>query len=218
MHPLISHHTGSPFDLLKSVWGPNAAEFQRRFDPVSTNGRGPSWLRNLYFLYLLELRALAKISPYLIANEKYFTGNKTEDDLVQKEMKGLLETVGKFDGGHFDESSMFANKMEGISLKEEFKQKFRNISRIMDCVGCDKCKLWGKIQVIGIGTALRILFPPEESRFDASSSSGSGGPQRTGWSDFSLQRSEVVALINAFGRTASSIEYVHMFRDLLEFS
>lgn len=221
---------GSPFDSVNGVWGPSAAEFQRRFDPVSTDGKGPRWLRNLYFLYLLELRALAKISPYLIANEKYFTGNKTEDDLVRKEMKGLLETIHEFDGGHFDESSMFANKMEGISLKEEFKKKFRNISRIMDCVGCDKCRLWGKIQVTGLGTALRILFPPEDSRFDVAPSPTNptnepqttinGAPQTptNGPSNFSLQRSEVVALINAFGRISSSIEYVHMFRDLLYFS
>merc|ERR1719187_326460 len=100
-------------------------------------------------------------------------------------MKGLLETVGKFDGGHFDESSMFANKMEGISLKEEFKQKFRNISRIMDCVGCDKCKLWGKIQITGLGMALK-----------------------------KLTRSEIVALFNAFGQISNSIEYVQMFKDL----
>jgi len=227
---------GSAFDSVSGVWGPNAAEFQRRFDPVSTDGRGPKWLRNLYFLYLLELRALAKVSPYLIANEKYFTGNKTEDELVQKEMRNLLETVDEFDGGHFDESYMFANKMEGLTLKEEFKEKFRNISRIMDCVGCDKCKLWGKIQVTGLGTALRILFPPADAAVqtlgDASRSGGSrsgearsgearsgearsGGSRIHGRSNFSLQRSEVVALINAFGRTSSSIEYVHMFRDLL---
>lgn len=32
-------------------------------------------------------------------------------------------------------------------LQSQFKQHFRNISRIMDCVGCEKCRLWGKIQV-----------------------------------------------------------------------
>ena len=31
--------------------------------------------------------------------------------------------------------------------QEDFKLHFRNISRIMDCVGCDKCRLWGKLQV-----------------------------------------------------------------------
>lgn len=31
-------------------------------------------------------------------------------------------------------------------------------SAIMDCVGCEKCRLWGKLQVLGLGTALKILF------------------------------------------------------------
>ena len=32
------------------------------------------------------------------------------------------------------------------------------MSRIMDCVSCEKCRLWGKIQITGLGTALKILF------------------------------------------------------------
>lgn len=48
--------------------------------------------------------------------------------------------------------------MNGQQLKEEFKQHFRNVSRIMDCVGCDKCRLWGGLQVSGLGTALKFLF------------------------------------------------------------
>jgi hypothetical protein len=31
-------------------------------------------------------------------------------------------------------------------------------SALMDCVGCEKCRLWGKLQVLGLGTALEILF------------------------------------------------------------
>jgi hypothetical protein len=27
-----------------------------------------------------------------------------------------------------------------------------------DCVSCEKCKLWGKLQVLGIGTALKVLL------------------------------------------------------------
>lgn len=42
---------------------------------------------------------------------------------------------------------MFAGGSQAGKLKEEFRQHFRNISVIMDCVGCDKCKLWGKLQV-----------------------------------------------------------------------
>lgn len=54
-------------------WGPNLEEFVKRFSPETTNGEGPNWLRNLYFVYLLELRALAKAAPYL-EKEEYYTG------------------------------------------------------------------------------------------------------------------------------------------------
>ena len=56
-------------------------------------------------------------------------------------------------------------------LKEEFKQHFRNVSRIMDCVGCDKCRLWGKIQTTGLGTALKVLFELDEKNLEYESGS-----------------------------------------------
>jgi hypothetical protein len=54
-------------------WGPNLELFHQRFDPEKTAGQGPYWLKNLYFVYLLELRALAKAAPFLAA-QSYFTG------------------------------------------------------------------------------------------------------------------------------------------------
>jgi ERO1-like protein alpha len=73
-------------------WGPNLQEFQFRFDPESTNGEGPQWLRNLYFLYLLELRALAKAAPYL-EHEEYYTGNEVEDKEVKHGIQDFLKVV-----------------------------------------------------------------------------------------------------------------------------
>ncbi len=62
-------------------------------------------------------------------------------------MKELLSLVRSFPD-HFDERSMFNGGGEdNRKLKAEFRDHFRNVSRIMDCVGCDKCKLWGKLQV-----------------------------------------------------------------------
>jgi hypothetical protein len=62
----------------------------------------------------------------------------------------------------------FLNEPEGAVLfsqllKEEFKTRFRNVSRIMDCVGCDKCRLWGKIQTTGLGVAMKVLFELDEN-------------------------------------------------------
>lgn len=129
----------------KGTWGPNVEEFKRRFSSETTNGEGPNWLRNLYFLYLLELRALAKASPYL-EREEYYTGNEEEDWDTKLAIKDLLGIVKGFPE-HFDEKKMFNGGEQAKKLKGEFKQHFRNISAIMDCVGCDKCRLWGKLQV-----------------------------------------------------------------------
>lgn len=36
----------------------------------------------------------------------------------------------------------------------------------MDCVACDKCRLWGKVQTTGLGTALKILFELDEKALE----------------------------------------------------
>lgn len=86
---------------------------------------------------------------------------------------------------------MFAGGFESLQLKAVFREKFRNISKIMDCVGCDKCRLWGKLQVQGLGTALKILF---SGKFEVKVQQTDPDPH------FRLRRSEIVSLFNAFGR------------------
>ncbi|GAA49707.1 inactive rhomboid protein 2 [Clonorchis sinensis] len=52
-------------------------------------------------------------------------------------------------GNLFDERQLFAGQTEEAkTLKHQMREHFYNISRIMDCVGCDKCRLWGKLQRI----------------------------------------------------------------------
>uniref|UniRef100_T1JKR4 Uncharacterized protein n=1 Tax=Strigamia maritima TaxID=126957 RepID=T1JKR4_STRMM len=189
-------------------WGPNINEFTRRFSPETTKGEGPNWLKNLYFVYLLELRALAKATPYL-KKELYFTGYEEKDQQVRQAMNDILVTANGFPN-HFNESTMFAGKRrEAKKLKEEFKLHFRNISRIMDCVGCDKCKLWGKLQVQGLGTAFKILFSGDNRGFSLN---------QMRKDKFQLQRTEIVALINGLGRLSSSIQILEKFRNTLALS
>jgi hypothetical protein len=64
----------------------------------------------------------------------------------------------------------------------------------MDCVTCEKCRLWGKLQISGIGTALKILF------------SYGSDPK-----EFRLARSELVALINGLNRLSTSITSLNLF-------
>uniref|UniRef100_A0A667XPP3 Endoplasmic reticulum oxidoreductase 1 beta n=1 Tax=Myripristis murdjan TaxID=586833 RepID=A0A667XPP3_9TELE len=192
----------------KPVWGPNIQEFRQRFDPAETKGEGTRRLKNLYFLYLIELRALSKVAPYFErAFVNLYTGNAQEDGATKELLLQVFNETKAFPM-HFDEKSMFAgNKMEAKTLKEEFRLHFKNISRIMDCVGCSKCRLWGKLQTQGLGTALKILFSEKEIK---------NLPEHSPSKGFQLTRQEIVALLNGFGRLSTSIHQLHSFRSLLK--
>ncbi|XP_078527023.1 ERO1-like protein alpha [Lissotriton helveticus] len=189
------------------MWGPNVTEFQLRFDPVLTKGEGPRRLKNLYFLYLIELRAASKVLPYFERpGTSLFTGNVTIDTQTKDLLVEVLQAARAFPL-HFDENSLFAgNKKEAAKLKEEFRLRFRNISRIMDCVGCIKCRLWGKLQTQGLGTALKILFSEKQIENLPESGPSYG---------FQLSRQEIVAFFNAFGRIATSVYELERFRKIL---
>ncbi|XP_068795303.1 ERO1-like protein beta isoform X1 [Struthio camelus] len=192
----------------KPRWGPNVKEFTRRFDPIETKGEGPRRLKNLYFLYLIELRALSKVAPYFERSVvDLYTGNGHEDAESKALLLDIFRDTKSFHM-HFDEKSMFAGDKKGAkSLKEEFRLHFKNISRIMDCVGCDKCRLWGKLQTQGLGTALKILFSEKEIQSLPENSPSKG---------FQLTRQEIVALVNAFGRLSTSIKELQNFKVLLQ--
>uniref|UniRef100_A0A8C0MQ53 Endoplasmic reticulum oxidoreductase 1 beta n=1 Tax=Canis lupus familiaris TaxID=9615 RepID=A0A8C0MQ53_CANLF len=118
----------------KPSWGPNMKEFKRRFDPVETKGEGPRRLKNLYFLYLIELRALSKVAPYFERSiVDLYTGNVEEDADTKTLLLNIFQDTKSFPM-HFDEKSMFAGDKKGAkSLKTQ-----------------------------GLGTALKILFSEKE--------------------------------------------------------
>ena len=108
-------------------------------------------------------------------------------------------------------------------LREEFRVHFKNITHILDCVACDKCRMWGKLQVHGLATALKVLFSPEHDTnggpvgsVGPGGSAGTGGSGRGGGDaprkgeDFKLRRNEIVAFFNAFGK------YVPVSRSILK--
>ncbi|KAJ0051251.1 hypothetical protein NL108_016922, partial [Boleophthalmus pectinirostris] len=147
LHSSINIHLSAEYLLDegwgRSVWGPNPSEFRRRFDSLEGTRR----LKNLYFLFLIELRALFKVAPYFERSVVHLYTGKSQEDLRTKDLLlRLFKEIRAFPM-HFDERSMFAgNTLEAKTLKEEFRLHFKNISKIMDCVGCSKCRLWGKLQ------------------------------------------------------------------------
>ena len=198
MHSSITTHIAGDYliDPEKGIWGPNLNMFKWRMG----NPNARPYVENLYFTYLFVLRAAVKAGP-ILSQTHYDTGSPQEDARTAVLMKQLVDSQAL---KHtcpipFDEGRLW--KDEGAdALREELQVAFRNITRIMDCVGCEKCKMWAKLQLLGIATSLKILFSSE----DCSGGSGSGN----GMPPLMLERNEVIALFNLLERLAASIELV----------
>ncbi|XP_059813911.1 ERO1-like protein alpha isoform X1 [Hypanus sabinus] len=212
LHTSINIHLSARYLLedtwYEKKWGHNITEFKQRFDPHITKGEGPRRIQNLYFLYLLELRALSKVLPFFERPAfQLYTGNEAQDTKYKNLLLEILNLAKSFPS-HFNEHSLFAGeKKESVNLKEEFRLHFKNITRIIDCIGCFKCRLWGKLQIQGLGTVLKILFSEKQ----INSISDSGPSKR-----FHLTRQDIVALFNAFGRVSTSLWELQNFMELLK--
>lgn len=204
MHASIAVHLSREY--LNSETGefyPNLKVFMERV------GMHNDRLSNIYFNYALVSQAIVKLSEILPLREFIQLGY---DDITPAQKQHLLanndvESVEVYDRLLLDdiipslESNVVfntTNLFDNTNLKDEFRSRFRNISAIMDCVGCDRCRMWGKIQTIGYGTALKILF--EDDNYDNH--------------NLKFRRIEIVALINTFDRLSKSIESINMFKEM----
>lgn len=66
---------------------------------------------------------------------------------------------------------------------------------MFDCIGCDKCRFNGKVQIKGLGTAMKILFSNPDKAVNK------------------LTKIEIISLINLLNKLSESIEYYENFLD-----
>lgn len=193
MHASISTHLC--WDYLNQTtgqWHPNLQCFKDRLHDH------PERISNLYFNYALVSRAVSKLQKHL-QEYTYCTSDPAQDMETKAKVSMLTQTLAKR-SQIFDENLMFQDP-SAPGLKEDFRNRFRNVSRLMDCVGCDKCRLWGKLQVNGYGTALKVLFDFDETK------NGENPP---------LRRLELVALMNTLGRISHSLAAVRSFHRAMD--
>ncbi|KAI7819807.1 endoplasmic reticulum Oxidoreductin 1-domain-containing protein [Gamsiella multidivaricata] len=194
LHASISIHICDEwFNQTTGEWGPNLDCF------ISRVGMHPERLENIYFDYVVMLRAVSKISDFL-AGYEYLTGDESVDRDIMTSVRELVSLV-KNCPPTFNEKLLFLeNQGQGKQLKSQFRDHFRNVTRVMDCVGCEKCRLWGKVQTQGLGTALKILFSYDDAALQGHKANSI------------LTRSEIVTLINTFNRLSESISAIERFQ------
>ncbi|MEW5302373.1 MAG: hypothetical protein WDW36_005166 [Sanguina aurantia] len=209
MHASISAHISANYLLDEEgfgvTWGKNLTDFQHRLGTVGVRER----VQNLYFAYLFVLRAVVKAGP-LLQRLDYFTGLAKEDARTQELIDQLVSMpeLQQACPMPFDEGRLWKGADSAV-LMAEVQSAFQNITRIMDCVGCEKCKLWGKLQTLGIATALKILF-------SSSDCTGAVPAQGSPFAVLQLERNEVIALLNLLERFAVALEYYdEMSQDML---
>lgn len=158
----------------------------------------PDRVENLYVTFALLLRAVVKAGSAVTA------AVPTDDPFFAESLsnwkKSLLPELVKMAQdcpSTFDESSLLLDP-EFSSKKVELERRFQHLQQIMQCVGCDRCKLWGTLQALGIGTALRVLFHDTDVGSE-------GGIQ--------LSRQEAVALVHTLERLSSSLVFAYDLRE-----
>lgn len=192
MHASVSTHICSDYlNQTTGKWGPNLQCYRDRL------AAHPERISNLYFDYAILLRAVTKLRTYL-KNYTFCSGDPSQDAATKSKILLLADTAAQ-QTPIFDERTMFQDPDGGFGLKEDFRNRFRNVSRLMDCVGCDKCRLWGKLQTVGYGTALKVLFEYDELK------NGENPP---------LRRTELVALVNTLDRVSSSLTALGKMREM----
>ncbi|CAK9685733.1 unnamed protein product [Candida parapsilosis] len=209
MHASIAVHLSNEYlDSQTGEFYPNLQVFMQRVGLYNDR------LANIYFNYALVAQSLVKLNEILPVRQFIQSGY---DDITPAQKQHLLENNDLFENTEvydelllqdiipalgsntlFNTSTLF-DPTKDPNLKQEFRARFKNISAIMDCVGCDRCRMWGKIQTIGYGTALKILFEDDGSMNQP---------------NLKFRRIEIVALINTFDRLSKSIAIINNFKQM----
>ena len=129
-------------------WEPNLMLFYNRLGKREHKRR----IENLYFVYLFTLQATVKAAPYLM-NAEHSTSHEGADRATRAVITSLLRNkrLRRMCTNAFDEGMLWVGpshrrgEKSGTGkvnlLQEEMQAHFQNISQIMNCVGCEKCKV-----------------------------------------------------------------------------
>ena len=147
------------------------------------------------------LRAVNKAIPMLL-EYNYFSGNKTEDEMTTKYFREVfryeLKNIDLIEGCFEKIYTHFENFKNSDKLSELIL-RFRNISSIIDCVTCSKCRMHAKLEVFGMATMLKILFTQSTEELKKI-----------------LSRNELVSFINLFAKLSKSVDNIDIINNKIK--
>lgn len=175
MHTSVSSQLCEHFvDWRGNASYPNAQLYQQKV------AGEPARLANLLFAW--EVLAQAFLRYYdVISRMPLKTQQLRSDARTPAQLGRVWEILADYPEAEFPCGDFAPGQPDARGV---FLRYFTNITRLMDCVECLTCKVYGKLQIMGMGTALRVLLNPEPHE---------------------LTRNELVALVNTFSKWTESI-------------
>jgi hypothetical protein len=170
------------------IWRDPKVEFDRRLGP---DGETPLAIENLYFTYMLFLSAASKAKERLL--EDCSSGKIDEE--AANELKKFLSLPVLSDPA----VEVAAKKLHDHAVKDsdslnalwEARMRTRELLRVMNCVQCNKCRLHGKVAMMGLSTALQMHM----------GRSGEGGdPNR-------IHRVELAAFMSTLYKCSKAVQF-----------
>jgi len=139
---------------------PNCQVFDERLT------KKPHHVDNMHFLYRFVIRALTRSRSAFVDPEtnKMREALRIGDDLEDAATEQLVEKLFHqhiLCSPTFNESKLL-QEPNAVAMLPEMKKMIRNMTTILDCISCEKCRLWGKVQLVGLATAFKIVMNPAD--------------------------------------------------------
>lgn len=163
-------------------------------------GDYPDRLENMYYTFQAMLKTVCRLTPFLTGFAENLREKKEYEylyrnlvDLLSADYDMCKHVEVSHDRHACEECQSSHAPDNNTQLKDpRLLEKFNNISDLIDCLGCEKCRLHGKLKL----TALQIIVR------------ASGRAEQ-----LMLERNEIVALLHALDYFAQSIIFVQKFKE-----
>ncbi|GBE59857.1 endoplasmic reticulum protein [Babesia ovata] len=161
-------------------------------------GNYPDRMENMYYAFQALLKTVCRLSPFLtgFANN---LGQHPEHGYLKQHLMDFLsaeyDLCSDVEPAYNPHPREVCEPTHTCVSSPQLKhpvllQKFKGIADIVDCVGCEKCRLHGKLKLAALQIAVRAFGQAEQ---------------------LVLERNEIVALLHALDYFAQSIIFVHKF-------
>lgn len=153
LHTSISIHLcGRWCDDKNPVWRNNKECYDSRVNRYADRKQ------NFVYLQTIVTLALKKVVPLLenIKNSTDLTNTREQQLNLNTQISKLTAVLNSWNPGNkYD----ILNNLS-ITSRSFLKTFDNNVNTIFDCIQCTRCRLWGKLQIKGLITAIDILTLP----------------------------------------------------------